>query len=81
MREIRDFYRYLDPDVHVYQSLTIYTGNFVATTELQNALLANRMGLRRKEGDLEKKVDRDFLLPNTNDAPIIAGTFSKDIEF
>ena len=43
--------------------------------------VANRMGLRRKEGEQENKVDRDFLLPNTNDAPIIAGTFSKNIEF
>ena len=43
--------------------------------------VGNRMGLRRKEGEQENKVDRDFLLPNTNDAPIIAGTFSKNIEF
>ena len=28
-REIRDFYRYLDPDVPVNQSLTIYTGNCI----------------------------------------------------
>ena len=43
--------------------------------------VANRMGLRRKVDKQENKVDRDFLLPNTNDAPIIAGTFSKNIEF
>ena len=43
--------------------------------------VANRMGLRRKVDEPENKVDRDFLLPNTNDAPIIAGTFSKNIEF
>ena len=28
-REIRGFYRYLDPDVPVNQSLTIYTGNCI----------------------------------------------------
>ena len=28
-REIRGFYRYLDPDVPVNQLLTIYTGNFI----------------------------------------------------
>ena len=43
--------------------------------------VANRMGLRRKVDEPENKVERDFLLPNTNDAPIIAGTFSKNIEF
>ena len=43
--------------------------------------VGNRMGLRRKVEEQENKVDRDFLLPNTNDAPIIAGTFSKNIEF
>ena len=43
--------------------------------------VANRMGLRRKVEEQESKVDGDCLLPNTINASITAGTFSKNIEF
>ena len=42
--------------------------------------VANRMGLRRKVDKQENKVDGDCLMPNTIDASITTGTFSKNIE-
>ena len=42
--------------------------------------VANRMGLRRKVEEQENKVGGDRLLPNTINASIPAGTFSKNIE-
>ena len=42
--------------------------------------VGNRMGLRRKVDKQENKVDGDCLMPNTIDASITTGTFSKNIE-
>ena len=42
--------------------------------------VANKMGLRRKVEEQENKVGGDCLLPNTINASIPAGTFSKNIE-